>query len=390
MLVPATAFGRPTTDAPPLPAPRGPVVRVSTEAGLQAAVRNLSSNTTILIAPGTYRLTATLQLKGPYANVAIRGSTTRDEVVIAGPGMTQPTDDVPYGLWIGGDITGVLIANLTLRDFFRHAIILNPGARNPHIYNVRLVDTGQQFIKSNPDGAGGGVNDGIVEYSVIEYTTTAPSGYTNGIDVHSGSNWTIRDNLFRNIVAAGALAGPAVLMWNHASHTVTERNLFLNCARGIAYGLQAAGFDHTGGVIRNNFFFRSRNQPGDVGILVADSPNTQVLNNTVIVSGTYPTPIEYRYSGARGVVIQNNLVDGAISARDGAVGTVSHNVTDAAASMFVDGTAGDLHLVASATTAIDRGLAVPGVTDDWDGEPRPSGSGYDIGASEFEPTRRKE
>ena len=43
--------------APPLPAPSGNVVRVSTEPELQAAVRNLASDTTILIAPGTYHLT---------------------------------------------------------------------------------------------------------------------------------------------------------------------------------------------------------------------------------------------------------------------------------------------------------------------------------------------
>ena len=47
---------------------------------------------------------------------------------------------------------------------------------------------------------------------------------------------------------------------------------------------------HQGGIIRNNFFYRAPTVPGDVGIDVADSPGTQVLNNTVIVSGTYNRP----------------------------------------------------------------------------------------------------
>ena len=43
--------------------------------------------------------------------------------------------------------------------------------------------------------------------------------------------------------------------------------------------MRQAGSDHAGGLIRNNFFHRTSSQPGDVAISVADSPNTQVLNN---------------------------------------------------------------------------------------------------------------
>jgi hypothetical protein len=230
------------------------------------------------------------------------------------------------------------------------------------------------------------VNNGIVEYSVMEYVTTAKDDYTNGVDVHTGANWIIRHNLFRNIVspAGQKLAGPAVLMWNHSRDTLTEGNTFLNCARGISYGLleRTGGSDHVGGVIRNNFFYRSSNQPGDVGIEVADSPDTRVLNNTVFVSGTYRTPIEYRFPGTVGVVLTNNLLDGVILARDGAKGTERTNLSGATSTMFVDAAAGNLHLSASATAAIDRGTALKEVVDDWDGMPRPQGAGYDIGADE--------
>ena len=92
--------------------------------------------------------------------------------------------------------------------------------------------SGQQFIKGNPDPSGVGVSNGIVEYSVIEYTSTAKDYYTNGLDMHGGANWIIRHNLFRNIVGPpGQLAGPAILMWRHSGNTVTEGNTFINCAR---------------------------------------------------------------------------------------------------------------------------------------------------------------
>ncbi len=281
---------------------------------------------------------------------------------------------------------GVTIANLTIRDFYQHPIVFNAGTQSPLVHNVHLIDAGQQFIKSNPDGAGGGVNDGVVEYCVFEYTTTAKDDYTNGVDVHTGANWIIRHNLFRNIVGPpGTLAGPAILVWNHSRNTITEGNTFLNCARGISYGLSARtdGSDHIGGVIRNNFFFRSHNQPGDVGILVADSPSTHVLNNTVVVSGTYGTAIEYRFLGSRGIVLTNNLLDAAIRARDGATGTERTNLSGATSTMFVDAAAGDLHLAATAAAAIDRGTTLSDVVDDWDGMSRPQGAGYDIGADEY-------
>ena len=388
MLLPAIVAGRPATPAPPLAAPTGTIVNVSTEAQLQAAVRQIASNTTIVIAPGTYQLTSTLYINGTYTNVGIRGATNnRDDVVLVGSGMaTAGNCSVPYGIWTGGNVQGVTIANLTIRDFFLDPIMFNGGTESPLVHNVHLIDAGEQFIKSNPDTTGGGVDNGVVEYSVIEYTTTAKDNYTNGVDVHTGANWIIRHNLFRNIVAPGTqLAGPAVLMWNGSRNSVVEGNTFVNCARAIAFGLidVAGGTDHSGGVIRNNFVYRSGSQPGDVGIGVADSPNTQVLNNTVYLSGTYATPIEYRFTGTTGAVLKNNLLDGFISARDGATGTEQNNLTGATAGMFANAAAGDLHLSASATTAIDHGVALTNVTDDFDGQTRPSGAAQDIGADEF-------
>jgi hypothetical protein len=371
--------------SPPLPAPIGTVINVSTEAQLQSAMRNLRSNTTVVLAPGRYVLTSTLAVNGNYAQVGIRGATNnRDDAVLVGPGMTQ-TNGVPFGIWTG-NVQGITIANLTVRDFPQHPIVFNAGTQNPFVHNVHLINAGKQFIKSNPDGAGGGVNNGVVEYSVIEYTSTAKDDYTNGVDVHTGANWIIRHNLFRNIVSPpGQLAGPAVLVWNHSRDTLTESNVFLNCARGVSYGLitRDEGTDHSGGVIRNNFFHRAGNQQGDVAIEVADSPNTHVLNNTVFVSGTYATPIEYRFPRATGIVLTNNLLDGAILPRDGARGAERTNLAGATSSMFVDAASGDLHLASSATAAIDRGTALSEVVDDWDGKSRPQGAGYDIGADEY-------
>jgi hypothetical protein len=385
LLAPQLSFAQTYLNPPALPAPAGRVVNVSTEAQLQAAVKTLTSGTTILIAAGTYKLTATLYVKGTLSNVVIRGaSNNRNDVVLVGLGMSAASGNVPFGIWTGGNLTGVTIANLTIRDVHEHAIIINPTTTGARIYNVRLLDVGDQFIKGNPDPNGIGPSGGVVEYSVIEYTTEAPDTYTNGVDVHGGHDWIIRGNLFRNITSSAGLAGPAVLMWNRSANTTTEANTFLNCERGIAYGLidRANGNENEGGVIRNNMIYRSATQPGDVGIIVSDSPNTQILNNTVFLSGTYATPIEYRFATTTGTMLINNLLSGSIGARNGATGTARNNLTGATSSLFVNAAAGDLHLAASASTAIDRGLAVVDVAKDIDGQNRPAGPAFDIGADE--------
>lgn len=384
MSLAGSSAAAPARPAPALPAPPGTVVNVATEAQLQAAVSSLSSNTTIVLAPGVYSLRNTLYINGIFTNVGIRGSTNNaDEVVLAGSGMTDAS--VPHGIWVGGDVRGITIANLTIRDVFYHPIILNAGAQSPLVHNVHLINAGQQFIKSNPNPAGGGVDNGVVEYSVIEYDSTSRDDYTNGVDVHRGSNWIIRHNLFRNIRAPqGQLAGPAILMWNVSSGTIAEGNTFLNCQREIAFGLiERTPDDHSGGVIRNNFVYRDPGIAGDAAIGVFDSPGTQVLHNTILASGIYGSLIEYRFAHTTGVVIGSNLLDGSILARNGASGTLTGNVTSASPGLFMDPIAGDLRLKATATVAIDRVSVAANAPRDWEGDLRPQGAAADVGADEY-------
>jgi hypothetical protein len=373
--------------APPLPAPGGTVVRVASERELQQAIERLTSGTTIVIAPGTYVLSQTLVLNGSFANVTIRGETNnRDDVVILGRGMTNASHGpVPHGIWTGGDVTSITIANLTIRDFWDHPIILNPGTRSPRIYNVRLIDAGQQFIKANPDGRGGGVDNGIVEYSIMEYTSTARSWYTNAVDVHTGRDWIIRHNLFLRIRAPeGELAGPAILMWNGSSGTLVEGNTFVDCQREISLGLQErTPDDHTGGVVRNNFIYRSPGIRGAAAIAIFDSPHTRVVHNSMLLNWQESGSVEYRFPDTTNVLIENNLADRPEWAREGASATVRGNLWIANSDFFVDAMSGDLHLSSAATGASDRAALSADAPTDWDSQARPLGSAADVGADEY-------
>ena len=386
---------------PPLPAPTGTVVNVASVDELQRALEERRSNVTILLQPGRYKLARRLVLGGraesaSLMDVALRGSTgNRDDVVIEG-----------HGIGIR-NVQGAQIANLTFEGVRAANVVVHGehGADRPHIYNVRFVNAGAQMLRATADveRLERRVTDGIVEYSVFEYTAVdAQRRYANGISVDRGRNWIIRQNVFRNFIVPRAKPRrfrPAVMMRNQSTDTQTYQNLFIDCARAIAYGMgpeqigpeqigpeqmnDVVASSHDGGVIHNNFIYRRRGiRNGDAGIMLWDSPRTRVYHNTIIQNGTYKNAIEYRFPSTTGVDIRNNLTDGAISGRTDASATVEGNITHARPNLFRNAAAGDLHLVAGARLAIDRGRPLSGFLFDWDGERRPFGDRPDIGADE--------
>ena len=58
------------------------------------------------------------------------------------------------------------------------------------------------------------------------------------------------------------------------------------------------------------------------------------------------------------------------------------NVTSARRSWFVDAPRADMHLTSDGRAAIDAGVAIPDVSDDFDRAARPSGRAPDAGAFE--------
>lgn len=393
-----------TTRTLPLTGAR--TVTVATEPQLQNAIDNLRPGDTLLLASGTYNLTRSLYINCKD-DVTIRGNSGCSDVVLAGKGMDNPSyGDVLVGIWSNSRNT--TIAHLTVRDTFDNTVIFNGGAQSPHLYSVNLIDAGSQFIKANAtDAANGiGVDNGVVEYCRIEYSASPPAstnhaggaGYFNGISAHAADNWTIRNNVFKNLHNPDSSSywwNPAVLFWNHSQNTVTENNIFINTDRAIAYGLtDIAGSDHTGGIIRNNFIYlapgfmsSSRKADSDAQIIVWDSPSTGVFHNTVLTNSNVNLCIEFRF-GTSGAEARNNLADAPIGTRNGGTYAQGGNYLSAATAMFVDPASGNLHLLDTASTranVIDRVAAPAAVPTDMDGEARPDGTAADIGADEFRP-----
>ncbi|HWW02113.1 MAG TPA: hypothetical protein VNZ64_20605 [Candidatus Acidoferrum sp.] len=395
------ARGASPGNAPPLPLTGTRIVNVNTEPQLQTAMGNLQSGDTILLADGTYNLTSTLYINGRN-NVTIRGSAGSTNVVLAGKGMDNTNyGNVPFGIWSNG--TNTTVAHLTIRDTWDNEIIFNSGAQSPLVYCVRLLNAGSQFIKSNPTDVttGLGVNNGIVEYCWFEYTGSPPGdhgsgvGYFNGISAHAAQNWIIRGNLFKNLHnpdSAAYLWNPAVLFWNHSVNTLTDQNTFVNVDRAVAYGLQSTTpfFDHAGGAMRNNFVYlapglmsASRTAGSDGSLIAWNSPGTQIDHNSVLLNGNEFYAVEFRFSTTTNGTARNILADAPIHLRDSASATLNSNLATAVPGMFANPAGADLHLLASATNAIDKAPFLSTVTNDFDGDIRPRGARSDIGADEF-------
>jgi hypothetical protein len=403
MLIATLAAARSASpgNAPQLPITGTRIVNVSTEPQLQAAMSDLRTGDTILLADGVYNLTSSLYVNGRN-DVTIRGTSGSTNVVLSGKGMNNSNyGNAPFGIWSNGANT--TIAHLTLRETWDNEIIFNTGAQSPRVYCVQLIDAGSQFIKSNPTdvNAGIGVNDGVVEYCVFEYTGTPPNdhgagvGYFNGISAHAARNWIVRGNLFKNLHNPDGTAyswNPSVLFWRNSSNTITERNVFINVDRAVAYGLDDSTpyFDHAGGVVRNNFIYlapgflgAARKASSDGSIIAWNSPGTQVDHNTALLNGNEFYAVEFRFARTTNCAARNNLTDAPLHLRDSAGAVLNGNLTSAGAGMFVNPAEGDLHLLPTATQVIDKAPHLNTVTNDFDGERRPRGGGADVGADEF-------
>lgn len=373
--------------APPLPAPGAgfTVVNVSTAQELADACWNLQSNQAIVIAPGTYDLASVNFPNGvdgrltvgrfgaiPISNIQIRGATDNpSDVVLLGAGMLDTT--VPFGFQVF-TATDVTIANLSIGNVYYHAVAIqgDQGAARVRLYRGRFFDAGQQIIKAS----GGGSDDVTIEYSEIFYNVGAivhPEGsppnscYTNGIDAIGVDGWVIRHNLIRNISCQnGALAGPSILMWQGSSNTVVESNSIIDSSRGVSLGL-VGNVDHSGGIVRNNFIAwnPAAAYAVDVGIYVA-SPNAQVQHNTVLTRGAYPNAVEVRFDTTTGVAVRGNLLDAAVTLRNGATATVADNDNAAQPDLFNDLDSGDLHLSAAGEAAVLRLPRNPDAPADFD------------------------
>ncbi|MCA9718508.1 MAG: hypothetical protein KC468_27810, partial [Myxococcales bacterium] len=298
----------------------------------------------------------------------------------------------------------VALADFTVSRSIFHLIHFWAEGDAGIVHNVRMVDGGQQFIKSSANNEN--VDD--VEISCSQFLMTGEGRdnvwgyggqdggttcYTGGIDTHEARGWYVHDNRFDGIYCdpdgtphpahgkfpelrggmtyTGGLSEHAIHMWDSeagGAHTIA-RNRVKDCARGIGIGL--VNPVHGTAVINNTVSSaHAASKEHDVGIIVERGVDMLIAHNTVILThpNAYQSGIEYRWAETSNLTVHANLTNRMIRDRDGAVATETDNVEDADVSWFVDPDGGDLHL--QGCPAVPSAAVHAQVPDDLDGEPR--------------------
>lgn len=361
-------------------------------------INKAKPDTLITIEDGTYVVEGDIVLN--KENMIIRSkSGNRDKVIIDGnfKGYIFHV--------IAPDIT---IADITIKEAHNHLIHVSGPAKNARLHNLNLIDSSEQFIKVNRVGKLYPDN-GVVDCSRFYMTDSGRSKvavienlnlqcYTGGIDGLSVKDWKVHDNYFENIYCTnGDLPTHMVLFWAGSRNPIVERNLIVNCARGIGFGLgnkqsvrdypdnPGAGMNgtiqHYGGIIRNNIIFSTIGGYADTGISVEQGIDVSVLHNTVLLleaNGTNAySSIDIRFNNSN-TVVKNNLYYPSMTTRGLASPVKSGNMI-AERDYFVNPNSADLHLRKEARALLCGGKSVDSVVDDFDGDMRGC---FTVGADE--------
>ena len=226
--------------------PSETTIKVATVEQLQHAVANATPGTTILVAEGTYNLND-ISLVFNVPDVTLRSASgDRAGVVLDGAYRSREIAQI--------NASHVTLADLTMRRATKHVIHVMSTARgdtlNTRIYNVHIIDPGEQAIKINTAAPGHYPDNGEIACSLIELTDAGRprirnNCYTGGIDAHKARGWLVRDNVIEGFWCPGGLSEHAIHFWDGSRDTVVERNVLKNNARGIGFGMMDKGSTRT-------------------------------------------------------------------------------------------------------------------------------------------------
>jgi hypothetical protein len=319
----------PNVGAQPRPAGQdaGGIV-VATPDAVRAALNEAAPGDVITLAPGTYRF------QGKGIDIARAGrADARIVVRAAQPGTVHIELETLEGFVVGApywrfenlDIRGVCPAD----DDCEHAFHVVGAGHHFESVNNTIRDF-NAHIKIN-GLAGRYPDDGLIDHTTLAAThvraTTKP---VTPIDLVAASGWTVRASLIADFVKRdGNGVSYGAFAKGGGKDNVFERNVVwceqtLRGQQGQRIGLSLGGggtgrefcrdgrciTEQEGGVLRANLIVGC----SDVGIYLNGAAATKVVDNTLV--DTSGIDVRYPTSSA---VVDGNLVDGPIRARDGGI-----------------------------------------------------------------------
>ncbi len=296
----------------------------------------------------------------PRSGIAIQGEPTAPATgIVLRNNFCH--DNTRWGIFTGYALNVVIENNETSYSGLEHGIYVSNSADNPVIRGNIAHHNHASGVQINADPSLAG--DGIISGALVEDNVIYENGVGGGaaINLASVRSSTIRNNVLHNNHASG-IAG-----WDDGS--------------GNSWGTKSNKIFHNTIVQAANGRFAL--------VLIHGSSGNQVKNNILIHTGTRGS-IETDTSSLSGLQSDYNIVNNRFSFNEQFITLAQWQkkkkdqrslLWSSLAALFVDPTANDYHL-ASGSIAINTGVTLTAVTDDIEGQPRPQGPAYDIGAYE--------
>ena len=377
--------------APALPTAEGPNVVVSDVQSLVDALREAEPGQTILVNDGHYMMPRYVQISTD--NVTLRGASGhRERVILDG---AKSRDGELLGITA---CSGVTIADLTIQNIKWNGFKINSqtNVQNLTIYNCIIHNIWQRGIKGvkvpkeNRDAVR--PKQHRIQYCLFyndrpkrlsdDAADIAQGNYIAGIDVMYATNWIISDNVFVGIQGKTFEGRGAIFIWHTSQDCIIERNIIIDCDVGLQLGNPHRDSETIYHCIRciarNNFITRAP----EAGIVTVYTKDCQVFNNTIHDPESRMGRLIRTVFTNDGLFIANNLLSGPrMSNESKSKITFRNNLIKDLTNSFIDPSRGNLHLMGEAIDVIDKGIVLPDVVEDIDGEPRDTK--IDIGADEL-------
>lgn len=393
---------------------------------IQHAVDAIQPGDVILVHAGTYAGARIEQSGTAVAPMTLRANGS-DVVLINQPGPNNKHDsNLELETWEGDGIVAYwVIEGLEVANAPNWGIDVrgSDGAHSHHITirgntvhdnGIGSVDTGifaaftDDVLIENNESYGNGEHGIYVNNSSDRFVIrnnrvhdNANSGIHLNGDLSAGGDGVMTDGLVaNNIIYNNGTGGGAGINMDGVSDSIILNNLiFQNHASGIAI-FQENGAECS----QNNRVWHNTILMPDDGrwALIIAKPeciNNQLYNNIFYSDHSYRGSINIPATAVTGLESDYNVVVDRFTTDDGdsiltlaqwqGLGYDLHSFIATPAQLFVNATTHDYHLRAE-SPAIDKGRSLPAVTTDREGNPRPAGSGYDIGAYEFQTTQSME
>jgi predicted outer membrane repeat protein len=260
--------------------------------------------------------------------------------------------------------------------------------------NDTLVATGTTFISNTADYDGAGVYAGPGATLIDCHFESNQNTYGGGGGLYTYGTLVAAGTTFLNNAAQNDGGGA------YAPTMVVTRSAFIGNAAGEDGGGLHCEWG-SGGRLVNVVFARNTSTANGAALYLSSSGNVDVIHATVADSSANPGQAIYVNGGS--VAITNTIIANHTVGIENASGTVVEdynlffaNTNDTQGTVtggghstysvsgadphFLDPAADDYHL-GLGSAAVDQGVNA-GITTDIDGDPRPSGLGYEIGADE--------